>query len=198
MFLIQDILVSEAVVQEDFVCNLNACKGACCWEGDFGAPLETEELHTLERIYPQIKPFLSEAGIEVIEKEGLFAYYKEEKEYGTPLIDGGPCAYMIKNELGIAMCGIEVAYKAGATDFIKPVSCHLYPIRVAENPKTGFTAVNYEKWDICSAACTLGKKEKIPVYQFVKSGLIRKFGESFFEELEKMDEYISGTKPTDQ
>ena len=190
MILIQDVIVSREVVDEAFMCNLNACKGACCWEGDFGAPLETEELHTLERIYPEIKPFLSEEGIEVLEKDGLFTYYKENKDYGTPLIDGGACAYITYDDKGIANCGIEKAYRAGATDFIKPVSCHLYPIRVQENEKKGFTAINYDQWDICSAACELGKKEKIPVYKFVKSGIIRKFGKEFFEELDSAVKHI--------
>ncbi len=185
MILIGDVLVSEAVVEESFVCDLNACKGACCWEGDFGAPLETSELHTLENIYDDIKPFLDPKGVQVIEKEGLFVYYSENKEYGTPLVDDGPCAYMVYDALGIAKCGIEQAYLNGATDYQKPVSCHLYPVRVKENEKSGFTAINYDRWEICSAACTLGKKEKIPVYQFVKSLLIRKFGESFFEDLDR-------------
>ena len=184
MILIDEILVSDAVVNEQFKCNLDACKGACCWEGDFGAPLETAELHTLENIYEDIKPFLTPQGIRHIEKNGLYEYYEEEKEYGTTLIDGGPCVYMTKDKNGMAHCGIEQAYQAGATDFIKPISCQLYPIRIEENEKSGFTAINYDEWDICSAACTLGKKEKIPVFKFVKAGLIRKFGLDFFEALE--------------
>jgi len=190
MILIQDVIVSRDLVDEAFMCNLNACKGACCWEGDFGAPLETEELHTLERIYPEIKPLLSEAGIKVLEEEGLFVYYKENKDYGTPLIDGRACAYLTYDEKGIAKCGIEQAYRSGATDFIKPVSCHLYPIRVNENEKKGFTAINYDRWDICSAACEMGKKEKIPVYKFVKTGIIRKFRKEFFEELESAANHL--------
>ena len=198
MILIDDILISEALVEESFVCDLTACKGACCWEGDFGAPLETAELHTLEKIYDDIKPFLSPEGIKVIEKEGLFVFYKENKEYGTPLINDGPCAYMVYDELGIAKCGIEQAYRAGVIDFPKPVSCHLYPIRIRENDKSGFTAVNYDRWDICSAACTLGKKEKIPVFQFVKDGFIRKFGESVYEELERIYQDIYIKPPQSQ
>ncbi len=189
MFLVQEILISDDVAKEEFACNLSACKGACCWEGDFGAPLETKELHILEEIYEDIKPFLTPEGIDKIEQEGLFTYFKEAKDYGTTLLDNGACVYMTRDNNGIAHCGIEQAHRAGATAFIKPVSCHLYPVRVKENEKTGFVALNYDRWDICSAACKRGKKEKIPVYQFVKKGLIRKFGEAFYDELENAIRY---------
>ena len=191
MLVIQDILVSDALVEEHFICNLKACKGICCVEGDFGAPLETEELHTLEKIYDKVKPFLAPDGIAAIEKEGLFTYIKEEKEYTTPLIDGGPCAYRVWKD-GIVACGIEMAYYAGEVDFKKPISCHLYPIRVKENKKTGFEALNYDEWDICSPACALGKKEQVPVYQFLKEPIIRKYGDDFYEELDAAAKYIEG------
>lgn len=194
MILIQEILVSEALIEEEFKCNLKACKGACCWEGDYGAPLETEELHILEAQYEKIKPFLSPAGIKVLESEGLFAYYKDDKSYGTPLIDDRACAYLTLDESGIAKCGIEMAHQAGAVDFLKPISCHLYPVRVKENEKKGFIALNYDQWDICKAACSLGKKEKIPVFRFVKEALIRKFGNDFFEELEAAAEHLKKEK----
>lgn len=184
MIIIEDVLISEDIVNEQFVCNLKACKGACCWEGDWGAPLEKAELATLEHIYDEVKPFLRKEGIAVIEKEGLFTYYQEPKEYGTPLLDNGACAYMTYDELGIAQCGIEQAYKAGKTDFKKPVSCHLYPIRVKENHQQGFDSLEYDEWEICSAACSLGKKEQVPVYQFVKDALIRKYGNDFYEALD--------------
>ena len=193
MLIIQDILVSEEIVEEQFLCNLSACKGACCWEGDFGAPLEKAELSTLERIYPEVKPFLSQEGIEVIEKQGLYAYYDTPSEYGTTLLENGACTFMIYDELGIAKCGIEQAYNAGAIDFKKPVSCHLYPIRVTENKNSGFIGVNYDRWDICSAACTLGKQEQLPVYKFVKDGLIRKFGEDFYDELDAAAEHLKSS-----
>ena len=191
MLVIQDILVSDALVEEHFICNLKACKGICCVEGDFGAPLETEELHTLERIYVKVKPFLAPDGIAAIEKEGLFTYIKEEKEYTTPLIDGGPCAYRVWKD-GIIACGIEMAYYAGEVDFKKPISCHLYPIRVKENKKTGFEALNYDEWDICSPACALGKKEQVPVYQFLKEPIVRKYGAEFYEELDAAAKHIEG------
>jgi len=190
MLIIQEILVSDDIVEEQFVCNLNACKGACCWEGDLGAPLEAEELEILKRIYEDIKPFLTAEGIAVIEQEGLYTYYPAAEDYGTPLIDGKACVYLTYDETGIAQCGIERAWKAGATDFRKPISCHLYPIRIKRNEELGFEAINYDRWDICSAACTLGKSLQMPVYRFVKEALIRKYGEDFYEELDEAAAYL--------
>ena len=184
MIIIEDVLINDEVVENQFLCNLKACKGACCWEGDWGAPLSREELQTLEHIYNDIKPFLSQEGIKAIEENGLYTFYSEPKEYGTTLLENGACAYMTYDKDGIAQCGIEQANKAGKTDFKKPLSCHLYPIRVKENRLQGFDTLNYDKWDICSAACSLGKKEQIPLYQFVKEALIRKYGNDFYEALD--------------
>ncbi len=190
MIIIQDILVSDDVIKEQFLCNLNACKGACCWEGDSGAPLEKEEMETLDNIYDSIKGFLTEEGRSAIEAQGKYVFFKEAEEFGTTLINNKACAYMTYNELGIAQCGIEQAHKAGATDFLKPISCHLYPIRVAEDERVDFIALNYDRWDICSAACDLGKKEQLPIYRFVKPAIIRKFGEAFYEELDAAAKYV--------
>ena len=190
MLIVQDILISEDVIKEQFLCQLDACKGACCWEGDFGAPLEEEELITLEKIYPAVKPFLRKEGIKAIEENGLYEQ-ADDGEYGTTLINGRDCAYLTYEKNGIAKCGIEKAYEAGAVNFQKPISCHLYPIRVAENKKTGFQALNYDRWDICSAACKAGKKENLPVYRFLKNALIRKYGEDFYDELEAAANYLS-------
>lgn len=182
--------MSEEVLTEHFLCNLNACKGACCWEGDFGAPLEDAELATLVNIYEDIKPFLRPEGIRAIEMQGLFVNYPDLKGPGTPLLENGACAYLTFEPNGIAKCGIEKACEAGVTDFKKPISCHLYPVRVAVTPEVGFEALNYDVWDICSAACTAGKKEKLPVYQFVKAAIVRKYGEDFYEELDAAAEYL--------
>ncbi|MBI5914832.1 MAG: DUF3109 family protein [Bacteroidetes bacterium] len=194
MVLVQDILVSDEVLREHFRCNLNACKGACCWEGDFGAPLESEEMETLEKIYGRIKPFLRQEGIEAIDNQGLYVYYANLKGYGTPLLEGGACAYLTFEKNGVAKCGIEKACEAGITTFKKPISCHLYPVRVSKNEAAGFEALNYDQWDICSAACTAGKKEKLPVFRFVKDALVRKYGEDFFAELEAAAEYLGNDK----
>lgn len=190
MIIVQDKLVSDDLVEQHFICDLNACKGACCWEGDYGAPLEAEELPVLKAIFEQIKPWLLPEGIAAIEAQGHYVWVAESEGYATTLLNNGPCAYMTRDALGIAKCGIEQAWKAGAIDFQKPVSCHLYPIRVETNEKVGFEALNYDRWDICSAACTLGKKEKVPVYQFLKEAIIRKYGEAFYEELEGAAEFM--------
>lgn len=184
MIIIQDKLVSDEVVEEHFICDLNACKGACCWEGDFGAPLAASELPILQRIYEQIKPFLLPEGIAAIEAQGAYVWIEETQDYATTLINNGPCAYMTRTDSGIAQCGIEAAWRAGATDFQKPVSCHLYPIRVEKNEIAGFEALNYDRWHICSAACTLGERAKMPVYRFLKEAIIRQYGEAFYEELD--------------
>jgi Protein of unknown function (DUF3109) len=194
MLIIQEILVSDEVIKQHFLCNLTACKGACCWEGDFGAPLEDAEREILDKEYEAIKPFLTEAGKAVIEQEGKYSWYEEPKEFGTPLIQKAACAYMTYNELGIAQCGIEQAHKAGATNFLKPISCHLYPIRVNKDEALGFEALNYDRWDICKAACSLGKKEKLPVYRFVKNAIIRKYGADFYEELDAAATHLSKPK----
>ncbi len=190
MVIVQDILVSEDVLTEHFLCNLDACKGACCWEGDFGAPLEAAEVETLVNIYEDIKPFLRAEGIQVIENQGVYVNYPELNGPGTPLLENGACAYLTFEKNGVAKCGIEKAAEAGVTDFKKPISCHLYPVRVASTPELGFEALNYDVWDICSAACTAGKKVKLPVYQFVKDAIIRKYGADFYEELEAAAEYL--------
>ncbi|GAB4486794.1 MAG: DUF3109 family protein [Saprospiraceae bacterium] len=184
MIIVQDKLVSDDLVEQQFVCNLTACKGACCWEGDYGAPLEKTELPILDSIFEKVKPFLSPAGIAAIEAQGKYTQFKGMDEYGTPLIDGGPCAYMTYDSLGIAKCGIEQAWKAGVIDFQKPISCHLYPVRVEKNEELDFEALNYDRWEICSAACELGKKEQVPVYQFVKDAIVRKYGQDFYDELD--------------
>jgi len=183
MVIVQEKLISEDVLREAFVCDLQACKGACCWEGDYGAPLETEELHILTGIFEDIRPFLLPGAVVRLREEGLYALY-EDGAFGTTLMPNGACAYMTFDKNGVAQCGIEQAFRAGATAFQKPVSCHLYPIRVSSDRKGQFEALNYDRWDICSAACQLGKKLKVPVYQFLRDAIIRKYGEDFYEELD--------------
>lgn len=192
MFIVQSIIVGDEIIEKQFKCNLTACKGACCFEGDFGAPLEKEELSILEAIWPDVKPYLTEEGKKAIEEQGLYTYYEDNESYGTPLIEKGPCAYIQYDANHIAHCGIEIAYRNGSTTFRKPISCHLYPIRISKNEHTGFEAMNYEKWHICSPACTLGKKENIFVYQFLKEAIIRKYGAEFYEELDQLAENYMG------
>jgi len=182
MFQIGKTIVSEDIIQKDFVCNLAACKGACCIDGDAGAPLDLEESKILQDIYPKVKPFLRKEGIAAIEAQGTFIT-TEDGELETPLINGADCAYVTFDNRGTALCGIEEAYNQGEIDWKKPVSCHLYPVRVQDYSE--FAAVNYHHWHICDDACTLGKELQVPVYKFVKQALIRKFGEDWYGELEE-------------
>lgn len=182
MIQIDETIISEDILDYDFVCNLTACKGACCIEGDAGAPIDQEELPILETIYPVVRPYLTEKGAKSIEKQGV--YIKgEDGEWETPLIDGGECAYVIRDENQTALCAIEQAYNDGKIDWKKPISCHLYPIRL--HTYSSFTAVNYDRWSICNDACVLGKKLQIPIYKFVKEALIRRFGEEWYAQLEE-------------
>ncbi len=183
MFQLGKTIVSEDIVDKEFVCNISACKGACCIDGEAGAPIEASEIQTLKEVYPVVKPYLRPEGIAAIEAQGLYTE-NEEGDLETPLIDGADCAYVIFDAKGAAMCAIEEAYNQGMINWKKPISCHLYPVRVQEY--TEFAAVNYHKWDICDDACTLGKELQVPVYKFVKDALIRKFGEDWYLELEKV------------
>jgi len=183
MFQIGKTLVSEEIIKKDFVCNLSACKGACCIDGEAGAPVEESETSIMEDIYPKVKPFLRKEGIKAIEEQGVYIV-RENGEIETPLIDGADCAYVTFDDKGTALCGIEEAYNAREIDWKKPVSCHLYPVRVEEY--TSFSVINYHKWEICDDACSLGAELQVPVYKFVKQALIRKFGEDWYNELENV------------
>ena len=183
MFQLGKTIVSEDIIEKDFLCNLSACGGACCVDGEAGAPLDKEEAEILADISPKIKPFLRKEGIAEIEKQGT-SITSEWGELETPLINDADCAYVIFDEKKTALCGIEEAYNSGAIDWKKPVSCHLYPIRVKEYSE--FSAVNYHKWEICDDACALGKELQVPVYKFVKQALVRKFGQSWYDELEQV------------
>jgi hypothetical protein len=184
MFQLQKTIVSEEILEKDFVCNLSACKGACCVDGDAGAPLSVEETQILADIYPKVKPFLRKEGIAAIEAQGTHVI-GTDGELETTLIEGKDCAYVIFDNK-TALCGIEQAYNQGEVSWKKPVSCHLYPVRVKEY--SDFSAVNYHKWHICSDACSLGAELQVPVYKFVKEALVRKFGIEWYEELEKVAE----------
>ncbi|MFN8277082.1 MAG: DUF3109 family protein [Chitinophagales bacterium] len=184
MLVIEDKIVSDDILEEKFVCELSACKGECCVAGDVGAPLEASELAKLEEIYETIKPYLTEAGIAAIKAQGFWVNTDQPEKYNTPLIENKGCAY-INYDNGIAICGIERAYRDGKVDFKKPISCHLYPIRVTKQRKTGMQMLNYERWDVCKAACKNGKKLGVPVYQFLREPIIRAWGEEFYSVLEQ-------------
>ncbi|WP_394747797.1 DUF3109 family protein [Spongiimicrobium salis] len=183
MFQIGKTIVSEEIIENDFVCNLNACKGVCCVDGEAGAPVEDSETEILVDIYKEVKPFLRAEGIAAIEEQGAFIK-GEDGEWETPLVNKSECAYVIFSDNGTAKCGIEEAYNQGVVSWKKPISCHLYPIRVTEY--TELTAVNYHKWEICDPACSLGEELQVPIYKFVKEALVRKFGEAWYAELEEV------------
>ncbi len=185
MIELRDTLISEDVLEKQFVCNLSACKGACCVEGDAGAPLLEEELLMLEKAYEVVKPYMRPEGIQAVEEQGLYINDDWDQEKVTPLVNNTECVFVAFEEDGSAKCTIEQAYRDGKTDFYKPISCHLYPIRVKQYSQ--FKALNYHKWDICSAACSLGEQLQVKVYQFLKDPLVRAFGEEWYGELEEVD-----------
>ena len=189
---IEDKIVSTQIFEKQFVCDLTACKGACCIEGDGGAPVTPEEVQILEAHLDQIKPFMRPEGIAAIEAQGI-TYLDKDLEPATTLVNGAECAFVFFDNSGIAKCAIEKAQREGIIDFPKPISCHLYPIRTKKFEN--YTALNYEKWDICAPACACGEKLKVPVYKFLKEPLTRAFGDDFYQEQEKvaieLDEYRS-------
>lgn len=185
MIIIQQTLVSEEILDKEFVCNLNACHGACCVEGDEGAFVDEDEKKMLKKVYPKVKPYLTKEGIKAIEKQGYYIT-NDEGILKTPLMNNGPCAYTYF-EYGIALCGIEKAFNDKKIKWQKPVSCHLYPIRIS---KVGdFEALNYERWSICKPACKNGKELGVPIFRFVRSALVRKYGDEFYNALEATYEY---------
>lgn len=181
MIQIDDVIVSLDVLKDKFICDLGVCKGACCIEGDAGAPVEEDEVEKLKEVLPIIWDDLDEKAKAVIDRQGV-VYTDEEGDIVTSIVNGKDCVFTCYDEKGMCYCAIEKAYRAGKTDFYKPVSCHLYPIRVADYGE--FKAVNYHRWEICKAAVLLGQKENVPVYKFLKEPLIRKFGQLWYDELE--------------
>ena len=181
MLQIENTIISDDVIEKKFVCDLKQCKGACCVEGDSGAPLEKDEMLLLEKEYSEIEPFLRSEGKKAIAENGKY-YIDSEHDHVTMLIDGNECAFTLFDDEGIAACAIEKAFEAGKTNFRKPLSCWLYPIRTKEISE--FQAVNYDDWDICKAAVLFGEKHGVPVFEFLKEPLTKKFGEDWYKQLE--------------
>jgi len=182
MIQIDDKILSMDIIEEKFVCDLGKCKGNCCVLGASGAPLEDDEVVLMKEIYPKIKPYLRTEAIKTIEEQGT-AVIDTDQEWVTPLIKNMECVYAIFKD-GIAMCAIEKAYEDGIISFIKPVSCHIYPIRIKKHEH--FEAVNYDRQKICDPARNLGKKENVPVYEFVETAITRKYGKAFMSKLKRM------------
>jgi len=174
-------LVSEDVFDKKFVCDLSACKGECCVSGDSGAPLHKKELKTLDKVYPEVKPYMNAKGIAAVEKQGTYVL-DSDGDYTTTLVsDGAECAFVYFDERNIAKCAIEKAYMEGKIEWKKPISCHLYPIRITEFKE--YDAINYHSWHICKPACECGQQLDVPVFKFLKEPLIRKYGEAWYDEL---------------
>lgn len=181
---IENILISDDVLESQFVCDLSKCKGGCCEDGDAGAPLTKAELKEVSKAYDIVKPYMTKEGIAVTEKEGLYQY---DREFGwvTPTIQGKLCAYGYRDKKGIIHCSFEQAYNEGKIQWQKPISCHLYPIKVKKSKE--YEMLNYEPREtMCNPACALGKRLKVPTYVFLKNALVRKFGEHFYGLLEEV------------
>lgn len=183
MLIIGEALVSEDILEKKFVCHLDKCKGQCCVSGDRGAPLVEEEIIIIQNNIESIKPFMDADGLDLLNKNGFHEIDPDDGELITTCREGGACVFVVF-ENGITQCAIEKANKDGKTDFKKPMSCHLYPIRAALYGD--YTVLNYDKWDVCNPACVLGEELNIPVYQFLKEPLIRKMGPQWYESLENL------------
>ena len=173
-------LVSSQVFERKFVCDLNACKGACCIEGDSGAPLELQEIDLLEDQLNKIEPFMREEGMQAVRESGVF-YMDADNEHAITLVNGAECAFVFFDDQGITKCSIEKAFREGEIDFNKPQSCHLYPIRIKRLHDKQF--LTFEDWEICDPACACGEQLDLPVYKFLQEPIKRVFGKEFFEEL---------------
>ena len=186
MIQIGKTIVSQVAFEHAFCCDLTKCKGACCVEGDAGAPLAESEVQILEEIQSAIQPFLRPEGIQSIMDQGV-AIQEPNGEWVTPLVDGKECAYVVFDG-GVAKCGIEQAAAAGAVEWPKPISCHLYPIRVTKYQE--FDALNVHHWKVCAPACSLGNELKLPVFRFLKEALVRAYGADWMEEAEAVYEHL--------
>lgn len=187
MLQIEDTVISFDLFDEKFVCDLASCKGECCVEGDEGAPLDENELETIQDLLPIVWDDLTDKAKEVINQHGFF-YIDRAGEPVTSIVNGSECVFTFTDEHGICKCTIEKAFREGKTEFYKPISCHLYPVRLQKY--NGFTAVNYHRWGICDCARTLGGNLNIPVYKFLKEPLIRKFGQEWYTQLEIADKEL--------
>ena len=191
MIIIDETLISEELLDKKFVCDLAACKGACCEEGDLGAPLDIEEIDAIEANLKGIRPFMSAAGLKLLDQEGFYEAAPGE-ELVTTTIDGKACVFAIQDDTQTWKCAIELAHKAGQSDFLKPISCHLYPIRIEK--LKNYEGLNYDQWDICSPACACGDRLEVPVYKFLKGPLVRKYGADWFDALEAVAAELKKSK----
>ena len=183
MIVVDNTVISDDIADNYFVCDLHKCKGACCVEGDLGAPLEEKELKQIDDVFDVVEPYLSKEGKEAIDQQGRYVF-DEDKEFSTPTINGKECAYSIYDKNGVLKCSMEQAYLDGKTDFKKPISCHLYPIRITKYDE--YDAINYDRWEICNPACHVGKELKVPLFKFLKEALVRKYGQKWYAKFVKL------------
>lgn len=191
MIEIDDKIVSTDLLTDCFACNLGHCKGICCVEGNAGAPLEMEEVDLIEEEWENFRPYMTPEGIAAIEQQG-FMVVDADGDYTTPLVNDAECAYSFE-ENGITFCAIERAWREGKCGFQKPISCHLYPIRVARF-SNGTIGLNYHRWSVCRSAVECGRKLGIPIYQSLKEPIIRAYGEEFYQRLEEAANLIKEEK----
>lgn len=189
---LNDTIISAEIFKRKFVCDLTACKGACCIEGDAGAPLTHEEVNSINDALEKIKPYMRAEGIAAVEQQGV-SYLDQEGEPVTTLVDGKECAFVYFDGKQTALCAIEAAFRAGTIENIKPISCSLYPIRVKQYHD--FKALQFDEWKICNSACDCGEALNVPVYRFLKAPIIRAFGEAYFNELEAIAPEIENIEP---
>ncbi len=185
---IDGTIVSTDIITERFLCDLSRCRGICCVEGNSGAPLEPDEGRVLAGEYDAYKPWLTPAGVEAIRAQG-FAVTDADGDLVTPLIGEAECAYSF-TEGGVTFCAVERAWKEGRTPFRKPISCHLYPIRVARFGD-GSLGLNYHRWGVCEGARQLGRERGVPMFRMLREAIVRRFGEDFFAALEAAEKYLS-------
>lgn len=176
MFAVDDVLVSDDLLEAPFCCNLGACHGACCVEGDSGAPLEREELEILEEVLPSVRKYLRPEALKVIEEHGVWEEIAPD-EFATTCVEGRECVF-VTYDGPIARCAIQLAHRDGRTDFPKPVSCHLFPVRVARFGNVD--ALNYERVGLCEPAVKKGKRDGVQLYDFLREPLTRKYGEDWY------------------
>lgn len=186
MLIIDDVLISEELFTEHFQCHLEKCLGACCQAGDYGAPLSEEEKEVLDKINNTVLPYLGKTSNEFLSQSKGYVYEKKHKTWATYCHSDGACVYLQEHkDSEIRTCGIEKAFQDGEINFRKPISCHLYPIRITKNQHLGFEAWNYDRWEICHAACLLGNENRLPVFRFLKEAIIRLKGEDFYNQMEE-------------
>lgn len=191
MIEIDDKIVSADLLRECFACDLSRCKGICCVEGNAGAPLDAEEIGELEAEYEHYKSYMTPDGVEAVERQG-FAVLDEDGDLTTPLVHDAECAYACV-ENGVTLCAIEKAWRDGRSQFRKPISCHLYPIRLVRFAN-GAVGLNYHRWNVCAPARECGRKLGIPVYKALKEPILRRFGEEFYKALEAAEAYMKNNK----